>query len=33
VNRDATPISGLVGWSVRGKAGEVLPRVVEEAFG
>jgi NAD-dependent deacetylase len=33
VNRDATPISSLVDWSLRAKAGEVLPRVVDEAFG
>jgi NAD-dependent deacetylase len=33
VNRDATPISGLVDRSIRGRAGEVLPRVAEEAFG
>jgi NAD-dependent deacetylase len=32
VNRDATPISELVDWSLRGNAGEVLPRVVDEAF-
>lgn len=29
VNRDPTPISGAVDVSIRGKAGEVLPRLVE----
>jgi NAD-dependent deacetylase len=33
INRDATPISPMVDWSIRGKAGEMLPRVVDEAFG
>jgi NAD-dependent deacetylase len=28
VNREATPISGMVDWSIRGKAGEVLPRLL-----
>lgn len=33
VNRDATPISGGVDWSLRGASGEILPRIVEGAFG
>jgi NAD-dependent deacetylase len=33
VNRDATPISGLVDVSLRGKSGEVLPRVVGRVRG
>jgi len=32
INRDPTPISGMVEWSVMGKAGEVLPGIVEGAF-
>ena len=33
INRDATPISGVVDWSLRGKAGEILPELVQRAFG
>ncbi len=33
INLDATPISRRVDWSVRAKSGEVLPEVVEGAFG
>jgi NAD-dependent deacetylase len=33
INRDATPISGIVDWSLRGKAGEILPELVQRAFG
>lgn len=33
VNRDPTPLSTAVTWSIRGCAGEVLPRLVERAFG
>ncbi len=29
INPEPTPITGLVDWSVRGKSGEVLPRIVE----
>ena len=33
INRDATSISGVVNWSLRGKAGEILPELVGQAFG
>jgi len=33
VNPNPTPFSDEVDWSIRGKSGEVLPRLVEEAFG
>jgi NAD-dependent deacetylase len=33
INRDATPISRVVDWSLLGKAGEVLPELVRRAFG
>lgn len=33
INAEETPISGMVDWTIRGKAGEVLPRVVEGAWG
>ena len=33
INRDTTPISGIVDWSLRGKAGEILPELVQRAFG
>jgi NAD-dependent deacetylase len=33
INPNATDIDGAVTWSIRGLAGEVLPRVVEEAWG
>lgn len=33
VNPEETPFSGRVDWFIRGKSGQVLPRVVEEAFG
>jgi NAD-dependent deacetylase len=32
INREPTPISAEVDWSVMGKSGEVLPRLVEMAF-
>lgn len=32
INKDPTPISGLVRWSVMGKSGEVLPELVRAAF-
>jgi len=32
INKDATPISRLVTWSLQGKAGELLPRLVAKAF-
>ncbi len=33
VNPDSTPLSALAGFAVRGRAGEVLPRLVGAAFG
>jgi NAD-dependent deacetylase len=33
INREETPLSEAVDWSIRGASGEVLPRVVEAAFG
>jgi NAD-dependent deacetylase len=33
INRDQTPISTMVDWSIRGRAGEVLPRLVDLAWG
>jgi NAD-dependent deacetylase len=30
INIDETPYSGAVSWSVRGRAGEVLPLLLEE---
>ncbi len=33
INKDPTPISSLVHWSIMGKSGEVLPDLVEQAFG
>lgn len=33
VNRDETPISGLVDCSIRARAGEALPWIVDEAMG
>jgi NAD-dependent protein deacetylase/lipoamidase len=33
INKDPTPISELVDWSIRGKSGEVLPALVAGAFG
>ncbi len=33
VNPDPTPLSALAGFAVRGRAGEVLPRLVGAAFG
>ena len=33
INRDPTPVSQVVDWSLLGKAGEILPEVVERAFG
>lgn len=32
INREPTPISGGVDWSVLGKSGEILPRLVDRAF-
>jgi NAD-dependent deacetylase len=32
INRDATPVSRVVDWSLRGKAGEVLPELVKRAL-
>ncbi len=29
INRDHTQISAIVDWSLRGKSGEILPRLVE----
>jgi NAD-dependent deacetylase len=33
INRDATPASHVVDWSIRAKSGVVLPRIVKAAFG
>jgi len=33
INRDPTPVSRAVDWSLLGKAGEILPELVERAFG
>jgi len=33
INRDPTPISHAVDWSLLGKAGEILPELVRRAFG
>lgn len=33
INREPTPISGEVDWSIMGKSGEILPRLAELAFG
>lgn len=33
VNREPTPITRIVDWSLRGKSGEVLPDLVERAWG
>ena len=33
INRDPTPISGAVDWSLLGKAGEILPELVRMTFG
>jgi len=33
INRDPTPISPAVDWSLLGQAGEILPGLVERAFG
>jgi len=32
INRDATPVSRVVDWSLLGKAGEVLPELARRAF-
>jgi len=32
INRDPTPVSRLVDWSLLGKAGEVMPELVEKGF-
>jgi NAD-dependent deacetylase len=32
INRDPTPVSRVVDWSLPGKAGEIVPAVVERAF-
>ena len=31
INSDATPVSGIVDWSLRGRSGEILPVLVNEA--
>lgn len=31
INRDPTPISRMVDWSLMGKAGEILPRLLDDA--
>lgn len=33
INRDATPISRVVDWSLLGKAGEILPQLVKRVVG
>ena len=33
VNPQETPFSARADWSIRGRSGQVLPRIVEEAFG
>jgi NAD-dependent deacetylase len=33
INRDPTPISSVVDWSLLGRAGEILPEVVKITFG
>ena len=33
INRDPTPVSRAVDWSLLGKAGEILPELVERTFG
>ena len=33
INRDPTPISGAVDWSLPGKSGDILPRLAQLAFG
>lgn len=33
VNKEATPISRMVDWALRGRAGEILPQLVAGAFG
>jgi NAD-dependent deacetylase len=33
INRDPTPITPVVDWSLLGKAGEILPEVVKMTFG
>ncbi len=33
INREPTPISGEVDWSIMGKSGEILPQLAELAFG
>ena len=32
INREPTPISGMVDWSIMGKSGEILPELVDRAF-
>jgi NAD-dependent deacetylase len=32
VNAEPTPLTGLATWSIRGKAGAILPTLVGEAF-
>lgn len=33
INREPTPVSGTVDWSIMGLGGETLPRLADEAFG
>jgi NAD-dependent deacetylase len=33
INRDPTPISNAVDWSLLGKAGDILPELIKQAFG
>jgi NAD-dependent deacetylase len=33
INREPTPITPVVDWSLPGKAGEILPEVVKLTFG
>jgi NAD-dependent deacetylase len=33
INREPTPITPVVDWSLPGKAGEILPEVVRTTFG
>jgi NAD-dependent deacetylase len=33
INRDPTPVSRIVDWSLPGKAGEILPELIRRAFG
>lgn len=33
INRDPTPLTGAVDWAIQGRAGRILPRLAELAFG